>query len=57
MDDVGASQAISQGFQNQYGEPSSNLQNITRDPSGSGAPPDNIPIDNSIMHYELPNLT
>ena len=56
MDDVGASQAVSQGFQNQYGDPSNNLQNITKDPSASG-PTDNIPIDNTIMHYELPNLT
>ena len=46
-------------FNNQYGEPSSNLQNINRDSSnaGTGAIADAIPIDNSIQHYELPNLT
>jgi len=37
-------------FNNQYGEPSSNLQNINRDSSnaGTGAIADAIPIDNSI---------
>ena len=45
-------------FNNQYGEPSSNLQNINKDSSNAGtANVDVIPIDNSIQHYELPNLT
>ena len=58
-DDTVQSQALSQGFQNQYGEPNSNLQNITRDTSGgaNAGHTDNIPIDNTIQHYELPNLT
>ena len=45
------------GQSSNYGEPSSNLQNINRDTSQSGNPADGIPIDNSIQHYELPNLT
>ena len=46
-------------FNNQYGEPSTNLQNINKDSSnaGTGNMADVIPIDNSIQHYELPNLT
>lgn len=36
------------GQSSNYGEPSSNLQNINKDTSQSGNPADGIPIDNSI---------
>lgn len=55
-------------FQNQYGEPSTNLQNtgvgsrnggseVNNNYNGANTVTDTIPIDNSIQHYELPNLT
>lgn len=53
-------------FLNQYGEPSASLQNVGNKASsyepnpaynGANSMGDVIPIDTSIQHYELPNLT
>ena len=46
--------SASQNFRTQYGEPNTNLGGIN---SNGSNPADSIPIDNSIQHYELPNLT
>ena len=61
----GSAAPSEENFQNTYGEPNQNLQNIGSrsnnevNPQYQGANTigDSIPIDNSIQHYELPNLT
>jgi hypothetical protein len=54
-----------ESFLDKYGEPSNSIQGIGSRPTGYDNPAfngansmgDAIPIDTSIQHYELPNLT